>query len=104
MTQSRSTGGKVKERNGPWWDSKCKEEMCAAERLYGEVNRRLQDAIKNKNMNEITVVQGLLEVTTKKMESTRKNLDKCQKEKEEIDAKRRRVMDKYSSTLAKFAK
>ena len=21
MTQSRSTGGKVKERNGPWWDS-----------------------------------------------------------------------------------
>ena len=71
---------------------KCKEEMCAVERLYGEVNRRLQDAIKNKNMNEITVVQGLLEVATKKMESARTNLDKCQKNKEEIDAKRRRAM------------
>ena len=40
-----------------------------AEGLYGEANRRLQKAITDENMAEITVVQGLLEVDSKKMES-----------------------------------
>ena len=58
--------------------------MCAAERLYGEVNRRLQDAIKNKNMNEITVVQGLLEVATKKWSQLAKTLTSATRRRKKL--------------------
>lgn len=83
---------------------RCREELKAAEGLYGEVTKRLQKAITDKNMQEITVVQGLMEVATQKMEGARRKLDKCQEEKKEIDEKRRKVMDKYSSTLANLSK
>ena len=58
-----NAGGPVREQK------KCKEELHVAEGLYGEANRRLQKAITDENMAEITVVQGLLEVGSKKMES-----------------------------------
>lgn len=51
-----------------------------AEGLYGEANRRLQKAIRDKNMAELTVVQGPMEVKTKK-ELARMNLGNSHKEK-----------------------
>ena len=60
-----------------------------AEGLYGEVNKRLQKAIKDKNMAEITVVQGLVELATNKMESARKNLEKNQKRRNLMGSERR---------------
>ena len=73
-----------------------------AEGLYGEVNRRCQNAIKAKNMEEISVVQSLMGVATNKMGVSSESLGKCQKEKQEIDEKCRKAMVKYSATIAKF--
>jgi hypothetical protein len=75
-----------------------------AEDLYNEANKRLVVAIGNRNMDEVSVVQGLMEVAKKKTEEARSQLEKCRKEKEAIDAKRRKVLDNYSKTLDKFKK
>ena len=53
-------------------------------------------------MEEISVVQSLKEVATNTMEVSSESLEKCQKEKQEIDGKCRKVMVKYSATIAKF--
>lgn len=47
----------------------------------------------------MTVVQGLTEVASEKMESARKKLEEYRKEQATIGAKRRKVAEKYSSTL-----
>lgn len=75
------------------------EELRTAERLFLEANKRLQDAIKEKNMSEMTVVQGLLDVAKVKMEAARKKLEECRKEKEVVDSKRKMVMDRIVSSL-----
>ena len=55
-----------------------------AERLYVESNRRLQKAIidMQEHGTKITIVQVLMKVATKKMESARKNLESSHKEKQ----------------------
>ena len=55
-----------------------------AERLYVESNRRLQKAIIDMQEHgiKITIVQVLMKVATKKMESARKNLESSHKEKQ----------------------
>lgn len=58
-----------------------------AEKLYSEVNRRLQKAIADEDMTEMSVVQGLVAVATKKMEPAQKNVEKNQKGKKELDRK-----------------
>ena len=81
---------------------RCRDELCVAEGLYGEVNRRCHNAIKANNMEQISVVQSLIGVATNKMGVSSQSLEKCQKEKQEIDEKCRKVMVKYSATIAKF--
>lgn len=66
---------------------KSTEELQVAEKLYSEVNRRLQKAIADEDMTEMSVVQGLVAVATKKMEPAQKNVEKNQKEKKELDRK-----------------
>ena len=55
-----------------------------AERLYVESNRRLQKTIidMQEHGTKITIVQVLMKVATKKMESARKNLESSHKEKQ----------------------
>ena len=83
---------------------KQEEELRKAESLYSEASSRLQNAIKEKDMNEISVVQGLMNVASKKMESARRKLEDCRKDQVAIGTKRKRVVEKYSSTLEKLGK
>ena len=69
--------------------SQQEEELRKAETLYCEANSRLQNAIRAKDMNEMTVVQGLMDVASKKMESARRKLENCRKNQVMIGAKRR---------------
>ena len=48
---------------------------------------RLQDAIKTKDMGEMTVVQRLLDVAYPTMEAEMKNLEACEKKKEVVVTK-----------------
>ena len=73
------------------------EELRTAERLFHEAYQRLQEAIKTKNISEMTIVQGLLDVA--KMDTARKKLEECRKEKEAVDAKRSKVMDRLVSSV-----
>ena len=69
--------------------SQQEEELRKAETLYCEANSRLKNAIRTKVMNEMTVVQGLMAVASKKMESARRKLENCRKNQVMIGAKRR---------------
>ncbi|CAB4028421.1 Hypothetical predicted protein [Paramuricea clavata] len=53
------------------------EELQNAESLCSEASTRLQNAIKERDMNEMLVVQGLMDVASKKMESARRKLENC---------------------------
>ena len=64
-----------------------------AESLFHEASRRLQDAIKEKNIGEMTVVHGPLQVANAKMKVARKKLEECRHEKEVLATKRRKLMD-----------
>ena len=48
------------------------EELCPAERVFRDENKRLQDAIKAQDMGEMTVVQRLLDVAYPNMEAFKK--------------------------------
>lgn len=50
-----------------------------ASAVPNEVNKKLQDAIRNtnENMGEMTVVQGLLDFANLKMKAARKKLEEC---------------------------
>ena len=61
--------------------------------VFRESTQRLQDAIKTKNICEMTVVQGLLDVANSNIEAARKKLEACSKKKELVDTKRRKVTD-----------
>lgn len=78
------------------------EELRNAESLYSEASSRLQNAIKERDMNEMSVVQGLMDVASKKMESARRKLEDCRKNQITIGSKRKREVEKYSSTLTKL--
>ena len=83
---------------------KQEEELRKAESLYSEASSRLLNAIKEKDMNEMSVVQGLMDLASKKMESARRKLEDCRKDQVAIGTKRKRVVEKYSSTLEKLVK
>ena len=52
---------------------------------------RLQDSIKTKDMGEMTVIQGLLNIANPTMEVIRKYMEVCRKKKKIVDTKRRKV-------------
>lgn len=56
-------------------------ELRGAENLFNESNERLKAAIKGKNFQEVSIVQNLLDVSTKKMETARKKLKNAEKRK-----------------------
>ena len=74
---------------------KYQEELKTAEGLYGNVNRRLQKAIANKNLGEMSVIYTLLEVASKKMKSARSDLIKIQKELKELEGNHKKIMNDY---------
>lgn len=61
-------------------------------------------AMIDKNVVEFTVVQSLMEVATKKMDSAQKILENSHKEKQELGRKHKKMMDSYSTALSKFNK
>jgi hypothetical protein len=84
--------------------SQQKEELRSAETLYNEANSRLQIAIKLKNMIEMIVIQSLMDVACKKMESARKKLEECRKQQDVIGGKRRKVVENYFICSSKVRK
>ena len=68
--------------------SKCNPET--AQRLFPEVNERLQQAVKENNMGEMSVVSALMEVAQKKIDEASKKLEDCRKEREVVDSKRKK--------------
>ena len=69
--------------------------MCSVKSIYGEVKRRLQKAIADKNLGEMSVIQALLQVASKKMKSARSDLSKIQKELKELEGNRKKTMNEY---------
>ena len=75
------------------------DEVCTTECIFHEANQSLQDVIKTKDMGEMTVVQGLLDVENSKMEAAGKNLEACRNKKELVDTKRRNVTDNIVASV-----
>ena len=73
--------------------AKQEKELRTAQRLFQEANERLQQALKEKNMGEMTVVSALMEATKKKMQDSTKKLEDCRQEKE-VHAERRKIIDR----------
>ena len=60
--------------------------------LFQEVHERLQQALKENDMEEIAVVSALMEGAVKKMDEATKKLEDYSKEREVVDSKRRKGM------------
>ena len=73
---------------------KQEKEVQTARRLFREANERLQQAVKENNMGEMSVVSALMEVAQKKIDEASKKLEDCRKEREVVDSKRRKIMDR----------
>ena len=65
-----------------------------AQRLFREANERLQQAVKENNMGQMLVVSALMEVAQKKIDEASKKLQDFRKEREVVDSKRRKIMDR----------
>ena len=79
--QTKKRNLNLEEKNLVAQQSEAQRDLRAAELLYTEANQRLIDAVKEKNMNEVSVVQGLLEVVTKKMSVARQRNEQAQNDK-----------------------
>ena len=73
---------------------KQEKEVQTALRLFREANERLQQAVKENNMGEMSVVSALMEVAQKKIDEASKKLEDCRKEREVVDSKQRKIMDR----------
>ena len=73
---------------------KQEKEVKTALRLFREANERLQQAVKENNMGEMSVVSALMEVAQKKIDEASKKLEDCRKEREVVDSKQRKIMDR----------
>ena len=73
---------------------KQEKEVQTAQRIFREANERLQQAVKENNMGEMSVVSALMEVAQKKIDKASKKLEDCRKEREVVDSKRRKIMDR----------
>ena len=72
---------------------KQEKEVQTARRLFREANERLQQAVKENSMGEMSVVSALMEVAQKKIDEASKKLEDCRKEREVVHSKRRKIMD-----------
>lgn len=77
------------------------QDLRSAEKLFSEANERLKSAIKKKDFDQAGIAQGLIEVASKKMKETRHLIEKNRKNKEELDAKQKKLMDDFSKRPAK---
>ena len=73
---------------------KQEKEVQLAQRLFQEANERLQQAVKENNMGEMSVVSALMEVAQKKIDEASKKLEDCRKEREVVDSKQRKIMNR----------
>ena len=73
---------------------KQEKEVQTAQRLFREANERLQQAVKENSMGEMSVVSALMEVAQRKIDEASKKLEDCRKEREVVDSKRRKIMDR----------
>ena len=74
-------------------------ELQRAKTLYEEANDRLLKAIKNKNFNEVTVAQGLLEVAKKKMDDVMEQSRQCSSKRSQLTKNKKRLLEGYSKYL-----
>ena len=68
-------------------------ELKTAEDLFDEANTRLAEAVKEKNLSKLPVLQSLLDIALKKMSAARHNMEIWQKERKSLDAKRQKLLD-----------
>ena len=68
-------------------------ELQRAKTLYEEANDRLLKAIKNKNFNEVTVAQGLLEVAKKKMDDVMEQSRQCSSKRSQLTKNKKRLLE-----------
>jgi len=75
-------------------------ELQRAKTLYEEANDRLLKALKNKNFNEVTVAQGLLEVAKKKMDDVMEQSRQCSSKRSQLTKNKKRLLEGYSKHLS----
>ncbi|XP_015759407.1 PREDICTED: uncharacterized protein LOC107338689 [Acropora digitifera] len=75
-------------------------ELQRAKTLYEEANDRLLKAVKNKNFNEVTVAQGLLEVAKKKMDDVMEQSRQCSSKRSQRTKNKKRLLEGYSKHLS----
>ena len=66
-------------------------ELQRAKTLYEEAKDRLLKAVKNKNFNEVTVAQGLLEVAKKKMDDVMKQSKQCSSKRSQLTKNKKKT-------------
>lgn len=85
-------------------DRRMADDMRLAEKLFEEANSRLKKALKDKNLDEAGIAQGLLDVAKNKMNATRQQMEKNRKERTELGMKRSRMLEDISHCLQKKQK
>ena len=70
-------------------------ELSITEKLFSEVNDRLSKSIRNRDFEEAGVAQGLVDVAKERMRLVSLKREKCNRERLNIDAKRRRILDHH---------
>ena len=75
-------------------------ELQRAKTLYEEANDILLKAIRNKNFNEVTVAQGLLEVAKKKMDDVMEQSRQCSSKRSQLIKNKKRLLEGYSKHLS----
>ena len=73
-------------------------ELQAVQILYDEAKDRLSEAIKNKNFNQATVAQGLLEVAEKKMEHVMEQTRMCSSKRTQLDTNKKKTPGRLFQT------
>ena len=64
-------------------EKQLQESINYANSVFEETNTRLTHIIKEKNLSEINITQGLLEVPTKHLEQARAAMEKCSKQNDD---------------------
>ena len=60
----------------------------------------MKKAIKNKNFNEVTVAQGLLEVAKKKMDDVMEQSRQCSSKRSQLTKNKKRLLEGYSKHVS----
>jgi pescadillo protein len=85
-------------------EQQCKETLKVAEKLMKEADERIAKAMAKKDFGELEIAQALLTGSRKKMETARSKSEECAKQRNKIEKKKRKLIDKLTEDDSGAAK